>query len=127
MLKIVCFSMEYVMVKIVSFSMFGIVCHGQNLCFSMAELLYGQNRSLSAWMECVMVKMSVLALLVQMISYSMNGICHAQNCLLEHGICHGQNLSVSACLEYVMLKIVVSAWLNCIMVKIVLFQHGWNV
>jgi hypothetical protein len=44
MLKIVRVSMEYVMVKLVGFSMSGIR-HGQNRCFSIAELCHSQNRT----------------------------------------------------------------------------------
>jgi hypothetical protein len=88
--------------------------------------------------------------MVKIVSFSMFIICHGQNCQLQHSWnVSWSKLSVTACLQYIMVKIVHFSMAGCVMVKSVcfsitemchgqkalsgicygqnhLFQHVWN-
>jgi hypothetical protein len=63
-------SLEYVMLKIVHFSMAKICC-GQNGQFQHYWNMLWSKSTILAWLEYVMVKI---------VSFSIAGMCHGQNC-----------------------------------------------
>jgi hypothetical protein len=81
--------LEYVMVKIVSFSMAN-MCHGQNRQFQHVWNMSWSKLSVSACLE----------LMVKIVSFRMAGLRHCQNVQFLHGwTTSWSKLSVSAWLE----------------------------
>jgi hypothetical protein len=119
------------------------MCHGQNRQFQHGWNVSWSKSSISAWLECVLVKIVSFSMfeiphgqnrqfqhgcvIVKIVSSSMSVICHDQNCPFQYGwnVSWSKSLA-SAFLEYVIIKIVSSSMSGICPDQNCSFQHGWN-